>query len=137
MKYTDYYDHLKELEYPVVPYSEHPHGDIGWKGKMVYASPDKFLSLARKLEHPRADSLTYLRDKMLNGEKLDYLILFVDMNKKKVTGHEGRHRATIARELGIKKVPIFVYTGNSYARTPEWTKKDHDIVDNLKFSPEA
>ena len=62
-------------------------------------------------------------------------MLWVDMNNKKVTGHEGRHRAMIAKELGIEKLPVFVFTGE-YTRTPKWTTQDHDVVDNLKFSPE-
>lgn len=66
-----------------------------------------------------------------------HLMLWVDMNKQKVVGHEGIHRATVARELGIKKIPVLVYTGGSYTRVPHWTERDHDIVDNLKFSPET
>jgi hypothetical protein len=139
MKYTDFYNHLilENLKFNVVPYQEHPHGEIGWKGKMIYTTPDKFLSLARKLTEPSQSSLDYLRDKMLKGEPLPYLILWVDMNKKKVMRHEGRHRAIIAKELGINKIPVFVCTGSEYTRTPKWTPQDHDIVDNLKFSPES
>ena len=58
------------------------------------------------------------------------------MVKRKVVDHEGRHRATVAKELGIEKVPVFIYTGN-YTRTPSWTEEDHDVVDNLKFDREG
>jgi len=135
MKYTDYYKYLNELDYKVEPYAVHPNGLVGWKGKIVYTTPDKFLSLAKKLEHPSKTSLAYLKDKMSNEKPLPYLMLWVDMNNKKVTGHEGRHRAMIAKELGIEKLPVFVFTGE-YTRTPKWTTQDHDVVDNLKFSPE-
>jgi hypothetical protein len=135
IKYKDYYNYLNELDYKVEPYDVHPNGLVGWKGKIVYTTPDKFLSLAKKLEHPSKTSLAYLKDKMSNEKPLPYLMLWVDMNNKKVTGHEGRHRAMIAKELGIEKLPVFVFTGE-YTRTPKWTTQDHDVVDNLKFSPE-
>jgi len=138
MKYRDFYKDilLLELEFNVAQYPEHPHGFIGWKGKMVWMSPDKFLSLARKLDFPSEDSLTWLRQSMKDGKAIPHLILGVDMVRRKVIDHEGRHRATVAKELGIDKVPVFIYTGN-YTRTPHWTTKDHDIVDNLRFEPEG
>lgn len=136
MKYRDFYNHLLlELEFNVAPYPEHPHGFIGWKGKMVWMSPDKFLHLARKLDMPSEESLNSLRQAMKLGQPIPHLMLGVDMVNKKVVDHEGRHRATVAKELGITKVPVFIYTGN-YTRTPSWTEKDHDVVDNLKFDPE-
>ena len=58
-KYTDYYSYLNELDYKVEPYDVHPNGLVGWKGKIVYTTPDKFLSLAKKLEHPSKTSLAY------------------------------------------------------------------------------
>jgi hypothetical protein len=137
VSYRDFYkDLLLELEFNVAPYSEHPHGFIGWKGKMVWMSPDKFLSLARKLDFPYEDSLNSLRNAMKDGKSIPHLMLGVDMVKRKVIDHEGRHRATVAKELGIEKVPVFIYTGN-YTRTPSWTKEDHDVVDNLKFDREG
>ena len=136
-RYRDFYkDLLLELEFNVVPYREHPHGFIGWKGKMVWMSPDKFLSLVRKLDFPFEDSLNSLRQAMKDGKSIPHLMLGVDMVKRKVVDHEGRHRATVAKELGIEKVPVFIYTGN-YTRTPSWTEEDHDVVDNLKFDREG
>jgi hypothetical protein len=136
MKYNDYYsDLLSEMEFNVKPYGQHPHGIVGWKGKMVWMSPDKFLSLAYPLDVPYKDSLNSLRKAMKLGNSIPHLLLYVDMEKKKVIGHEGRHRAKVAKELGIEKVPVFIYTGN-YTRTPDWTKEDQDTVDNLKFAPE-
>ena len=102
MKYRDFYNHLLlELEFNVAPYPEHPHGFIGWKGKMVWMSPDKFLHLARKLDMPSEDSLNSLRQAMKLGQPIPHLMLGVDMVNKKVVDHEGRHRATVAKELGI------------------------------------
>lgn len=125
------------LKFNVKPYNMHPHGDINWKGKLVWTSPDKFLSLARKLTHPSSESLNMLRKKMLNNEPIEHLTLWVDMDNKKVKSHEGRHRALIAKELGIKEVPVFVFTGSNYDRVPKWKPEDHKIVDELNFSPET
>lgn len=135
MNYKQYYNYLTEIEFNVQPYREHPNGLIGWKGKMVYTTPNKFLSLAKKLEFPSYNSLNSLRIAMKSGEPIPHLQLWVDMKTKKVIDHEGCHRATVAKELGIQKIPVFVYTGE-YTRTPNWTKEDHDVVDNLRFTPQ-
>lgn len=131
---------LNELEYTLASKDQMQsyQGVIGWKGKLIHTSPDKFLSLAAKLpnEHYSKESLQSLEQKILNKVPLDPLVLVVDMENRKVVGHEGRHRATIAKKLGIQSVPVIVYTGSSFDRVPKWSDKTHSVVDKLEFSPE-
>lgn len=67
---------------------------------------------------------------------MDFLVLSIDVEKKKVTGHEGRHRATIAKKLGIEKVPVLIFTGSNFKRVPQWTADDHAMADRAEFKPE-
>lgn len=134
-----YYD-LKELEYPMAGKDDlQSYGGIsGWKGKIVWMSPDKFLKLCHPLpERFRSPhSLARLRDRMKNKLPIDFLVLKVDSQKKKVIAHEGRHRATVAKELGIEKVPVLVYFEESYPRVPKWGPEHHDFADKAEFKPE-
>lgn len=113
-------------------------GDIDWKGKLVMMSPEKFLRLAAKLDDRfySKESLDNLRKRMREQQPIDHLCLGVDMERKKVINHEGRHRAKAALELGIEEVPVFVFTGSCYKRTPKWTPEEHDEIDKAVFEPE-
>jgi hypothetical protein len=101
-------------------------------------SPDKFLRLCYPLpDYEKNDiSSQNLRNRMLKGLPIDFLVLTIDVNKKKVVGHEGRHRATIAKELGIKQVPVLIYTGSNFKRVPQWSPEDHEMADKADFHPE-
>jgi len=131
---------LFELEYPLAGKEDlHSYGGMeGWKGKIVWMTPDKFLSLCHPL--PRGEendeSAQNLEYRMRNGLPLDFLVLKIDSKIKKVIGHEGRHRATVAKKLGITKVPVLVYFEEAYPRVPKWTDKEHEFADKAEFDPE-
>lgn len=131
---------ISELEYPLSTGDDRwsYKGAEGWKGKVVWMSPDKFLRLAAPLPDilKNEESLKNIEHRILNGLPIDYLTLEVDMTNKKVTSHEGRHRAIVCKKLGIEKVPVLIYTGNVFPRVPKWTPTDHDIVDKADFKPE-
>jgi hypothetical protein len=122
---------LNELEYPLATgkdlqsYEDMP----GWKGKIVWMSPDKFLRLCYPLpDYEKHDeSSQNLKNRMLNGLPIDFLVLAIDVKKKKVVGHEGRHRATVAKELGVQQVPVLIYTGSGFKRVPQWGPEDHEM----------
>jgi len=131
---------IEEIEYPLAKGDDLQAyaGMEGWKGKLVWMDPDKFLGLAIPLNDKEKSTLSLmdLEMKMKAGKPLDFLVLVVDMNKRKVVGHEGRHRATIAKKLGIEKVPVLIYVGSGYKRVPDWDPEDHEIADKQKFRSE-
>lgn len=131
---------LEELEYPLAKGDElQTHqGDIGWKGKIIWTTPQKFMSMAHSLPDYAMNEKSYfnLHKRMKEGLPIDPLKLVVDMSEKKVIGHEGRHRAKVAQELGIQKVPVLIYTGSGFDRVPKWKPEDHKTVDDLDFKPE-
>jgi hypothetical protein len=121
---------------PVVP----SYYDVGWKGKIVNMSPQQFLKLALKLPEkyfencPRLDEL---KEKIGKEQPMDIPMLMVDVKNKQVIGHEGRHRARAALDLGIKEMPVFIFTGSCYPRVPKWTEKEHSEVDKVaEYKPE-
>lgn len=72
-------------------------------------SPYLFTVLAAPKCSIREYSVNYLWDTFENQkEKLDPLNLDIDENTCRIFGHEGRHRAEISHDLGIKKVPVKV-----------------------------
>jgi hypothetical protein len=129
-----------KLEYPLADKDDLQsyRGMEGWKGKLVYMSPDKFLRLARPLDdlNTNPESFKNIEHRILNKLPLDFCVLEVDIKNKKVTGHEGRHRATISKKLGIEKIPVLIYTGSNFKRVPEWDKDDHNMIDKSEFKPE-
>lgn len=133
-KYAD----LQEIEYPMATGDDLASygGMAGWKGKIVWMTPDKFLSLAYPLSHPIPQSLSRLEKRMREQLPIDFLVLKIDSKRNKVIGHEGRHRATIAKKLGIEKVPVLVYFEESYPRVPKWSQSQHDYADKAEFKPE-
>lgn len=131
---------LAELEYPLASKDDlHSYGGmLGWKGKLVWMPPEKFLGLVHSLPDYAMSEKSYwnLRDRMINGKPIDFLVLKIDPKRNKVIGHEGRHRATVAKELGIKKVPVMVWFGEDFPRVPKWTDKEHGMADTAEFKPE-
>jgi hypothetical protein len=74
-------------------------------------SPDEFLNLATDLPENRVDldSEKFIREQIAKGEPLDTPFLSFELNDKgvaTVTGHEGRHRARILKEMGITEMPV-------------------------------
>lgn len=133
-------DILSELDYPLAGKEDLQSygGMAGWKGKIVYMSPDKFLRLAAPLPDwaINKESLKKIEDRMKGQLPLDFCVLEVDMKTKTVTGHEGRHRCMAAKKLGIEKVPVLIYTGSSFDRVPQWDQSTHDVVDKADFKPQ-
>jgi len=114
-------------------------GNEGWKGKIVYMSPDKFLRLASPLPSydARPESMANIEHRIKNGLPLDYCVLEIDMKRRRVTSHEGRHRAMVSRKLGIESIPVLIFTGSNFKRVPQWDAEDHADIEKMEFKPEA
>jgi hypothetical protein len=90
------------IEYPLAPagtrYEE-------FAGNLTYMTPDEFLQKVRplKLDDESLDNIAALKRHIESGGKLDPLHIYS-------TGKEdGRHRAYLAKELGIEKVPVALH----------------------------
>lgn len=77
-------------------------------------------------------SLKHLRKNMgvTSGQMPNITVELNDSGFLKVMGHEGRHRAFIAREKGIVKIPVMVATGHSDSIMPDEYK---DLIKKEMF----
>jgi len=96
---------------------------LGKKVKLEWMPPREFLA---KVPHPAttavpaiADlrekffsktSLGYIRKKIMKEEKLPPLVLDYSLMWFGYPSHEGRHRAFVAKALGIEKIPVLIIT---------------------------
>jgi hypothetical protein len=82
--------------------------------RVVFMTPMKYLSLGMPYEYridwddEQFDQVNNVRDKIKRGIPIDPLLLFIDIDTNRVTGEDGVHRALAAKELGIKKVPVYI-----------------------------
>lgn len=77
----------------------------GQENHLTEMAPDQFLNRARPLKHTEEnrETINDFKKAMKKGHKLDPLALYPHNQEN------GRHRATAAKELGIKKVPVHDY----------------------------
>ena len=99
-------------------------------------SPDEFLNLVDDLPESRVqiDSEKFIREQISKGEALEtpYLLFDLDDNGvATVTGHEGRHRARVLKEMGITEMPVRLRsTGRNEIRWSEQAdSKNRDRLD--------
>jgi len=108
------------------------YGDADYKsrgGKLVYMTPDEFLSKAKplKIDEDTKENIDDLVSHIKEGRKLDPLTLY-SLDKTDVRSSDGRHRAYAAKELNINSVPVVDFT------TPQSRKQrtKSDILKTLK-----
>jgi len=80
-----------------------------WARRLVHMSPTKFLSLCTKPPAWSKSSLAYIRARVKAKKSLETPFLDVDPATGRVLDHEGRHRAIVAKEMGIRRIPVYIY----------------------------
>jgi hypothetical protein len=131
---------LSEIEYPLAgkKHQQAYAGYAGWKGKIVWMTPDKFLQLVPPLSSPDSEKMKDFEEKMRKNHPIDFLVLWVNKDNDQVASHEGRHRATVAKKLGIEKIPVLIVVYShkhydSYPRVPLWNPQQHAYADKADF----
>jgi len=89
-------------QYPLAPAGTR-YEEFG--GDLTYMTPDEFLQQVRplKLDAESLDNIAALRSHVESGGKLDPLHIYASGKE------DGRHRAYLAKELGIEKVPVALH----------------------------
>ena len=81
--------------------------------KIIQMDPLDFLKLTlppARWDIDISDStIDKLKEMFKKGRPIEPLWMDVDITRKKVDNHEGRHRALAAHRVGIEKVPVIVY----------------------------
>jgi len=90
-------------EYPLAPAGTR-YEEFG--GKLTYMTPDEYLSRVRPLtlDAESLDNIAALKSHVQSGGQLDPLHIY------KSGKEDGRHRAYMAKELGIEKIPVALHT---------------------------
>jgi hypothetical protein len=98
-----------------VPYNQ----NVNYRGFTAMMRPSKFLELAADLEAPKQNSLDYITKEISSGKPVGSPFLNVDFETGKVSGHDGRHRMMVIRDLnGDQPVPVhFFGKGEQRARS--------------------
>jgi hypothetical protein len=91
------------VEYPLAPAGTR-YEEFG--GELTYMTPDEYLSRVRPLEldETSLENIASLKSHVQSGGKLDPLHIYKDGKE------DGRHRAYMAKELGIEKIPVALHT---------------------------
>ena len=97
-----------DLKYPLASTDEW-YGEANYKttgGNLVEMTPEDFLSRVRPLDldETSRENIDLLKDHIVSGRSLDPLQIYRDGSE------DGRHRAHAAKELGIKNIPVLMWT---------------------------
>ena len=92
--------------------------EIDWRGVIFLMSPDIFLKMAEHLTYAneKHGSIDYMRDALNSGEKVCPPMLSINWIKStpRVISHDGRHRATLMKELGVKLIPVTIFLHDDF-----------------------
>lgn len=118
---------------------------LDWKGILLEIDPQDFLDLSFPLLDPSKESMDNLKKRFESGLPVDPTYLRLAKKKNEVipyvAGHEGRHRATVAKKLGIKKIPT-VFDLQDFGRIPNMNLDEignifkNGLYNEASFSPD-
>lgn len=108
----------------------------GSRETVVHMSPDQFLAMAKtfkggKPSDDKIQNAKSLVEGKIKFESLPYLTLdTLENGDVKVTGHEGRHRSTILKSLGVTLIPVILVSQHFEGLAYRWgmTSKRPKIV---------
>lgn len=91
------------VEYPLAPAGTR-YEEFG--GELTYMTPDEYLSRVRPLtlDEESLDNIAALKSHVQSGGKLDPLHIYQSGKE------DGRHRAYMAKELGIERIPVALHS---------------------------
>lgn len=99
-------------------------------GVIVKMHPQKFLDLATELgTHKDEKSYQNIMEGYKKGRPMGILSFEVD-GTNQIISHEGRHRATAARDFGLKEIPVLIERSKN--RYPPFTDEEAAALKTLK-----
>ena len=71
--------------------------------------PQEFLDVVPPERMTSPEQRKYLKERIKQGKEVDPAFLDGDVDTCQVLSHEGRNRAIVCKELGLKKYPVVIY----------------------------
>lgn len=121
-KYVNLNDSALEKYYP-------------WARHVVHMSPDQFLRVAAPLRNPQKWKIANIKRVLQSGEQVGAPYLAVNLDTKRVLGHEGRHRMLVFKEMGITSVPVVLIYYRKDPKTNVFDEVDQGQDTNTVVSP--
>lgn len=75
----------------------------------IVMTPKEFLDVVPPERMTSPEQREYLKERIKKGKPIDPAFLDVDVDTCQVLSHEGRNRAIVSKELGLKKYPVIIY----------------------------
>jgi hypothetical protein len=102
---------VSPIEFPFlesdVKMKVNPYRDI-----LIWMTPETFIWSAFPLNDGNRDVIEYYKKSIQEKSPIEIPKLFITQSREPlkglVVGHEGRHRATASKELGIEEMPVII-----------------------------
>jgi len=138
-KAKSYQENKPKIEYVLAQKEKQTANIIGYhpeSEKLVWMKPSEFLALTPPIHTFDEPSKTNIAERIKSGKEIDALWLDVNVDSYKVQQHEGRHRAKVAQELGVEKIPVVLYAknGNEFVKSNELPPVELLIREDSKFA---
>ena len=75
----------------------------------IIMTPQEFLDVVPPERLTSPEQRANLKERIKQGKEIDPAFLDVDVDTCQVLSHEGRNRAIVSKELGIKKYPVIIF----------------------------
>jgi hypothetical protein len=83
------------------------HNELDTESKIEYMTPEKYTEITFHEKGYSDVSIENLKDRVLRGELIETPVLYYGIDGK-LSGHDGRHRAIVAKYFKNKKIPVIV-----------------------------